>query len=53
MVVPVSREWQGLERACVAGRMAAAELAMAATRAKAALNWDSFLGELRGQLMTC
>ena len=51
--VLLSGEWQVLERACVVGRMAAAELAVKATRAKAALTWDAFLGELRGQLMTC
>jgi hypothetical protein len=51
--VLLSGEWQVLERACMAGRMAAAELAVLATRAKAALSWAVFLGELRGQLMTC
>lgn len=45
-----SGEWQALERLCVAGRMQASELAAAATKAKAALRWDGFLGELRGQL---
>ena len=51
--VLLSGEWQVLERACVAGRLAAAELAVRATRAKAALSWEAFLGELRGELMTC
>jgi hypothetical protein len=51
--VLLSGEWQRLERGCIAGRMLAAELAVRATRAKAALTWEAFLGELRGQLMTC
>ena len=51
--VLLSGEWQVLERLCLAGRMHAAELATMATRAKAALSWDAFLSDLRGQLMTC
>lgn len=46
-----SMEWQALERRCVAGRMQATEIATAATKAKAALCWDLFLGDLRGQLL--
>ncbi|GGR11183.1 hypothetical protein [Deinococcus ruber] len=45
-----SGEWQALERLCMAGRLQASEIAAAATRAKAALRWETFLSELQGQL---
>ena len=51
--VLLSGEWQVLEQLCLAGRMQAAELTAVATRAKAALNWEAFLCDLRGQLMIC
>ena len=51
--VLLNAEWQALERLCLAGRMQAAEIAAMATRAKAALSWNTFLSELRVQLTAC
>lgn len=48
--VLLSGEWQLLERLCLAGQVHAAELAAIATRAKAALSWNTFVSDLRGQL---